>query len=135
MRTLVVEDDFVSRTLLQRLLAPWGEAHVAVDGQEAVEAFGLAVEEGRPYDLVCLDIIMPKMDGQAVLKAIRAIEDREGVLLGRGVKIVMTTMLDDSGNVMGAFREQCDGYLVKPVTKQKLTDQLHTLGMVAESVL
>ncbi len=79
MRILIVEDDFTSRRLLQKILAPYGECDIAVDGKEALEAFTLAVREGRRYRLICLDIMMPEMDGQQVLKKIRQMEKELGI--------------------------------------------------------
>ncbi len=133
MKVLVVEDDLTSRLIMQRYLAPYGENNVAVDGKEAVEAFQLATEEDQPYDLVCLDILMPEMDGQEVLKRIREIEEEAG---SRGLdraKVIMTTALGDRKNIMGAFREQCDGYLVKPIDKKKFLKLLGSLGFPEES--
>ncbi len=133
MRTLVVEDDLTSRLIMQRYLSPFGENNVAVDGKEAVEAFQLAAEENKPYDLVCLDIMMPEMDGQEVLRRIRGIEEKAG---SRGLdrsKVIMTTVLGDRKNIMEAFREQCDGYLVKPIEKKKLLKLLQSFGFLEES--
>jgi two-component system chemotaxis response regulator CheY len=130
MRTLIVEDEFTSRRLLQKILEPYGEVDIASDGQEAVEAFGLALNENRPYDLICLDIMMPKMDGQEALKEFRHIEDGLGIHGLDGVKILMTTVLKDPQNVMAAFRSQCEGYLVKPIRRDRLHEQLLKLGLV-----
>jgi two-component system chemotaxis response regulator CheY len=132
MRTLIAEDDFTSRLLMQKLLAPFGESHVAINGREALEAFKAARNKRRPYDLICLDIMMPEMDGQKVLREIRAIEEGAGVRPGREVKIIMTTALKDAKNVMGAFREQCDGYLVKPMDKAKLLKYLREFGLIEQ---
>ena len=66
MRILIVEDDFPARKLLQTFLAPYGETDIVVDGEEAMEAFMIALDEGRPYDLICLDIMLPKKSGQSV---------------------------------------------------------------------
>ena len=87
MKTLIVEDDFTSRLLMQAILSPYGECHIAVNGREAIQAFRLARAQGHPYDLVCLDIMMPEMDGHAVLKALRAAEEAEGILIGDGAKV------------------------------------------------
>lgn len=130
MKTLIVEDDFTSRLLLQQILNPYGESHIAVNGKEAIEAFMLAWAEGRRYDLICLDIMMPEMDGQEVLKRIRTMEDSEGVLPGNGVKVIMTTALKDKGNVFTAFNEQCDAYLVKPIDKAKILGHLNEFGLI-----
>ena len=129
MKTLIVEDDFTSRLLMQAILSSYGECHIAVNGREAIQAFRLASAEGHPYDLVCLDIMMPEMDGHAVLKALRTAEEVEGILIGDGEKVIMTTALTDTGNVFNAFREMCEGYLVKPIDKAKLLSQLVSLGL------
>ena len=131
MKTLIVEDDFTSRLLMQAILSPHGECHIAVNGREAIQAFRLARSQGRPYDLVCLDIMMPELDGHAVLKALRAAEEAEGILIGDGAKVVMTTALTDTGNVFNAFREMCDGYVAKPIDKAKLLGLLASLGLTA----
>ena len=78
MRTLIVEDDFTSRLLLQSLLAQYGECHIAVNGREAVEAFRSARESGQVYNLICMDIMMPEMDGQTAVNNIRALEEAGG---------------------------------------------------------
>ena len=109
MRILIVEDDMTSRLLLRKMLESLGACDVAVNGKEAVEAFRLASEQREPYALVCLDIMMPEMDGQAALKAIRALEQDAGRLPSQAAKIVMTTALRDIENVTNAYRELCDG--------------------------
>lgn len=130
MKTLIVEDDFTSRVLLQALLAPYGESHVAINGKEALQAFGVAKEEGRQYDLICLDIMMPEMDGQEALKQIRDAEKADGIPEGKGVKIVMTTALGDPKNVMKAHYQVCNGYMVKPIDKGQLLELLKSFGLI-----
>jgi two-component system, chemotaxis family, chemotaxis protein CheY len=131
MKTLIVEDDFTSRLLLQEFLRSQGISHIAVNGKEALQAFRSALESGVPYDLICLDIMMPEMNGHEVLKAVRSIEAAKGMLNSSGVKILMTTALDDMTNVTSAYRELCDGYLVKPIDRAKLFDELLSLGLIA----
>ncbi len=130
MKILIVEDDFTSRLLLQKILSAYGECHIAVNGKEAMDAFGRALSEGHPYHLICLDIMMPEMDGMEVLKTIRSMEEENGVNSSAGVKIIMTTALGDPKNVVGAFKSLCDAYLVKPVNKSKLLDYLRSFGLI-----
>ena len=130
MKTLIVEDEFTSRLLLQRLLQGYGECHVAVNGKEAIQAFQAAMECDQPYNLICLDIMMPEMDGQEARKQIRAMEEAKGTLSSHGVKIVMTTALCDSKNLFTAYANLCDGYLVKPIDKVKLLDHLRKLELI-----
>src|SRR5579864_7097961 len=94
MRTLIVEDDFTSRLLLQTFLARYGECHIAVNGREAVEMFRSALEKGQTYDLICMDIMMPEMDGREAVRQMRALEEGQGILSSSGAKIIMTTAVD-----------------------------------------
>lgn len=131
MKTLIVEDDFISRKIMKELLAPLGECDIATDGAEAVQAFRLAHEEKRPYDLVCMDIMMPNMDGHEALERIREMERDMGVAASGEVKVIMTTALDDPRNVVEAFyRGGATSYLVKPITRQKLMKEIRSHGLV-----
>jgi len=133
MKCLIVEDDFVSRKLLQTCLADHADCDVACDGREAVEAFTEALEAGRPYDLICLDVMMPGMGGREALTDIRRIEAQHGIGGLDSVKVIMTTALDDSINIFGAFREGCEAYVVKPICKDKLLAEIEKLGLLAPS--
>lgn len=129
MRILVSEDDFGSRNLMLRMLAALGTCEVAVDGREAVEAITKALASGRPYDLVCLDVMMPELDGHAVLTKLRELEaEREESTL-RPAKVVMTTALSDFKTVSSAFRLRADAYLIKPIRKAALLAKLRELGL------
>ena len=134
MKCLIVEDDFTARKLLQMYLSDYGYCFIAVNGREAVEAVRQALDEGQPYDLICLDIMMPEMDGQEALKAIRQVEKEHGIAGLDSVKVIMTTALDDSGNVMDAFRGGCEAYIVKPIAKKKLVEEMEKLGLIAQQV-
>jgi two-component system chemotaxis response regulator CheY len=129
MRILVVEDDFGSRRMMQKLLEPYGNVDVVVDGEEAVEAFKLAWEESSPYDIVFMDIMMPKMDGHEALKRLRAYEREMGVKPPNEAKVVMTSVLEDPKNVIEAYYGgAATSYLIKPIDREKLEDELGRLG-------
>ena len=74
MKILLAEDDFATRKFMVNFLSKYGECDVTVDGMEAVDAFMMALEDDEPYDLVCLDIMMPVMDGYQALVGIRNLE-------------------------------------------------------------
>ena len=129
MKCLVVDDDFAARRLLQRLLSEMGMCDIAFDGREAVDAFKDSLDEDDRYDLICLDIMMPQMDGHQVLKTMRQVEEAAGIYGLDGVKTIMTSAMDGSQHIMNAFREGCEVYLVKPVRKPKLLEELARLGL------
>ena len=130
MKTLIVEDSFLNRMLLQEYLKGYGESHVAVNGKEAVEAVRTALESGKPYDLICLDIMMPEMDGQQALKEIRALEESWKIIHDRNSIIIMTTAVKDLKNVTEAYNNMCDGYLAKPIRKEKFLEDLRQLKLI-----
>jgi len=136
MRLLIVEDDFGSRRVLHAFLKPLGTCDVVVDGEEAVEAFRLAWEENDPYDAIFLDIMLPKIDGQQALKKIRAIEKEFGVEMTDEVKVIMTSALEDPKNVVEAYYQGgATTYLVKPITKDKLYEELEKLSLITQADL
>lgn len=131
MKTLVVEDDFTCRLLLQCLLEAYGPSHAVVNGKEAVEAARAAMDEGEPYDLICLDILMPEMDGQQALRKIRNYEESQGIYSEDGAKIVMTTSLNDIETVSSAYYGLCDAYLTKPISRERLIKELRKLKLTS----
>ncbi len=133
MKTLIVEDDFTSRLLLQEYLSRYGDCHIAVNGREAVDAFRAAGKAGAGYDLICLDIMLPEMDGQEALTQIRAAEEANGMISTdvAAVRIVMTSALDDVKTVSTAFRGLCDAYLVKPIDLSVLQARLEAFGLIS----
>jgi two-component system chemotaxis response regulator CheY len=124
LRTLLVEDDFTSRLVLQTFLSRYGDCHIAVNGREAVDACRAALEDGRPYDLICMDIMMPEMDGREAVHQIRATEEARGILSTDGAKIIMTTAVTGLKEVVRCFQDLCDAYLVKPIDLGKLLAEM-----------
>lgn len=133
MRCLIVEDDFISRRILRELLKQRFDIEIAVDGEEAVTAFRMAHQAKQPFDLICMDIMMPKMDGREALRQIRRLEKELEVPANLEVKIIMVTALDDAKTVFDSFyQDGATAYLVKPVSKQKIARELRSLGLIQE---
>ncbi len=130
-KILIVEDDFIVRRILKDILSPYGDCDIVVDGEEAIQAFRLAWEEKEPYDLICLDIMMPKLDGQEALRQIREMEKEIGIQGSAEVKVIMVTALDDPKNVVEAYyRGGATSYIVKPIVKVRLLDEIRSFGLI-----
>ena len=127
MNILIIEDDSTSSIILSRMLAKYGSVTVATNGKEGLNRFRNATETSALFSLLFIDIMLPEMDGQEVLKEIRQTEKDRDVFGFDSVKIIMTTSLDDSKNIMQAFRSQCEGYLVKPISHDKLNREISRL--------
>lgn len=130
MKILLTEDDFVTRKYMQEFLSQYGECDITVDGMEAVDAFTMELEAGEPYDLICLDIMMPVMDGYQALLGIRNIEKEKGIPKEDQVKIIMTTQLNDEQNVKMAFEYGATIYSGKPIDKERFEQALKKLGLI-----
>jgi Response regulators consisting of a CheY-like receiver domain and a winged-helix DNA-binding domain len=132
MRILIAEDDFTSRKFLFKFLSQYGECDLTVNGLEAMDAFVLAIKENQPYDLVCLDIMMPKVDGVQVLKTIRGLEKENGLAEDQRAKVIMITALGETEYVQQAFALGCEAYAAKPVDTAKLVQVLAKLGLIEQ---
>lgn len=130
MKILLAEDDFASRKFMTNYLEKYGECDITVDGEEAVDAFMMALEDGEPYDLICLDVMMPVLDGYQALKAIRDIEKDRGIQGNKAVKIIMTTALNEERNVKKAFEMGCTVYSGKPIDLEKFEKILKKLELI-----
>ncbi len=130
MKILIAEDDLVSRRFISKVMSKYGECDLVVDGLEAIDAYMMAIKDEEPYDLICLDIMMPKVDGVKVLKTIRELEQQNKVEPEKHVKIIMTTALGDTDVVQTAFDYQCDAYASKPIDIQKLIEVLRKLKLI-----
>ena len=130
MKTLVVDDDLTTRIVLQEILSRFGEVHSCVDGTEAVQVCTRALERGRPYDLICLDLIMPTMGGLEALKLLRREEESHG--RPRAAKVIIATASDDTGMAHKAFNELCDAYVRKPIDPAELLNMVYCLCPVGE---
>jgi two-component system chemotaxis response regulator CheY len=133
MKILIAEDDFLSRKIILNFLKNQGECDVAHHGKEAWEAFQAALSEGSPYDLVCIDVMMPEMNGVELLEKIRELEQGKGITIDKGAKIIMTTSVDKPKDVMQAFRKGCEAYIVKPLQKEELFKQLEYLDLLKDA--
>ncbi len=130
MRILLAEDDFVTRKFMTNFLSKYGECDVTVDGMEAVDAFMMALEDDDPYQLVCLDIMMPVMDGYQALMGIRNLEKERNIPKDKEARIIMTTALNDEGNVKMAFELGCTVYSGKPIDQERFEQVLKKFGLI-----
>jgi two-component system chemotaxis response regulator CheY len=125
-RTLIVDDSPIIRLLLQRLLISYGECESAKDGQEAIDAYTRHLSADPPFDLVCLDLGLPKIDGMEVLEKIREIEAKNGWPVRSRVLVITASTELSQGEVM---RQGADGYLLKPIDNERLVKYLRAFGL------
>ncbi|MBU3099464.1 MULTISPECIES: response regulator transcription factor [Clostridium] len=130
MRILIVEDDEASGMFLQKALSKYGDCDITVDGMETLEAYLIALQEGMPYDLISLDIMIPKVNGVKVLNSIREMERKKRVKKNQRVKVMVITALSETQFVTDSLTEGYDIYIEKPVYKKDLEIAMKKLGLV-----
>ena len=129
MKILIVDDDKAVSFLLQAFLSEYGEVDVAADGQLALDLYFSALLQGTPYTLICLDLMMPNVDGFTVMSRIREKEKEDGIPQQQAVKIVVITARSDEDSRTQAKELGCDAYLVKTEAQDKLLDTVAALGI------
>lgn len=127
MKILIAEDDRLSRVFMEKFMSTFGPCDVAVDGMETLDLYMDSVKKKQPYDLLCLDIMMPKVDGLKVLKVIRAVEKQHDL---PHLPIIMMTAIADVEYVDQAFELGCDAYASKPVDTAKVEEVMKNLGLL-----
>lgn len=121
MRSIIVDDDEMGRMMLATLLEEFGPCDQAADGKEALEFIDRAAAEDNPYDLICLDIVMPVMDGTETLRQIRERDQQQGTR----TKVFMISACNSPQDIENAFFEgDCDDYVVKPFRRDAVTQML-----------
>ncbi len=116
-RILLAEDNLTNQQVALGILRKLGlHADAVVDGAEAIAAL-----EREPYDLVLMDVQMPKMDG---LEATRLIRDPRSAVLHHAIPIIAMT-----AHAMQGDRERCleagmDDYVTKPISPQALAESI-----------
>lgn len=130
MRILIVEDDKVSSLFLQKTLEEYGDCDITVDGMETLEAYLLSLQEDKPYDLICLDIMIPKINGVKVLKSIRDLERKKRMKKNQCVKVLVITALAETEFISGSLNDGYDIYLAKPIDKKKLKEAMSKLELL-----
>lgn len=132
MKALIVDDDFTSRNLLQKILSPYGEVDIAANGAEAVEAFSKALAQEKPYKLICMDIMMPGMNGIEALKRIRDIERQKNISGKDESLVVMVTALDDQKSIIESYyKSGANSYITKPIDRKLFLEMLKNTGLIA----
>lgn len=127
MDILIVEDEMVSRKLLEKILCKYGVCDLASRGDEALNAVIKKINKNEYYDLICLDLMMPKIDGISVLSAIRDLEKQHQL----SCKIMLITAMDEIDVVKDAFEQGADAYVTKPIDLDKLDEILTKFGLIS----
>ncbi len=115
MKILLVEDDSITTNLLTRALNSHNyNVNTAADGETA-----LLLAQAYDYDLIVLDVLIPKLDGISLCRELR--------LSGCQMPILLLTALDSRSNLVEGLEAGADDYMVKPFNIEELIARIRAL--------
>ncbi|MBF0126836.1 MAG: response regulator [Magnetococcales bacterium] len=131
MKILIADDELANRMVMREFLGAWGQCDLVENGEEAVEAFELSASEGQPYDLICMDLFMPIMNGDEALQAIRILEKELGVPPQFETFVCMITGMEQSETATNLYYQGgSTATLVKPINREQLYVKLEEHGFI-----
>ncbi len=127
-RVLVVDDNQTNRTILIRMIEAIGcEAAAVSSGREVIPELFRGLLTNSPFELILLDMQMPGMDGESVLREIRQ------EALTKDVKVIILTSVGKRNELARATELGCSGYLLKPIRQSQLRETVErVLGIGTE---
>ncbi|MDE6434264.1 MAG: response regulator [Lachnospiraceae bacterium] len=128
MRILIADDDFANRRFLEKVLSLYGEVVAVDNGMSAVDEAIRAMEERQIFDLICLDIMMKKLDGYKTLEAIREAETKYGIYTKERSKVIMVSALDEVVLDNIQVCNDYEAYICKPIIIEKFEKLMEKLG-------
>jgi CheY-like chemotaxis protein len=130
MKFLIVDDEFVSRKKIDKILSKYGECDMAINGLEALNAVLRAYKADAPYSLIFLDINMPDISGVKIVESIRKWENSKGIDEKDQAKIIMLYADESSQAMASSCKEGCESYIIRPVNKEKITSAFKKVGYI-----
>ncbi|WP_243311236.1 response regulator [Fundidesulfovibrio agrisoli] len=125
---LAVDDDEVTQFHLTQLLMPLGKVRIASSGLDALECVRTALDKGKPYDLILMDVKMPGLDGLTTVREIVGLFNKLRLPLEERPKIIMLSAVDEPDTRIDAlYACGADAYLIKPLEGESLLAALREL--------
>jgi two-component system chemotaxis response regulator CheY len=120
-RILIVEDDPVSQLFMSTVLSRYGQCSMACDGVAAVSDYIDASLCGNPFELVFMDIMLPKLDGLSAIERIREFEGHNPWHVPNPAQVVVVSAKDDLPNHIRAYcAHDILSYMQKPLERADL---------------
>lgn len=134
-KILIVDDEAINLDLLSEVMERFGKVTGVSTGLQALGELKEAYDEGQPFDLVCLDLMLPGLDGQQTLQELRRLEEKRGVAPEKQVKVIIVSALADDQNISDAYlKGRCHAYLRKPFNLRQIESKLLELGLLTAKV-
>ena len=134
LKILLVDDSKSAQLKIHSILSKYGNCDQAYNGIEALEQYTNSLETNSPYDLIIMDVVMPKMDGFEAAKKIMSIQGKANIAEENRAKIIMLTSKSEPANMMKAhFEIGVTTYITKPFEEKTLIEAMSNLGLIETS--
>ncbi len=131
MKTLIVDDDTMVREALRHLLGQFGIVDEGENGVEGIRYIEESYRLNQPYNLILLDIVLPELDGYALIRKVRECEQTHNVELGKETKIVVISSRYDEPTILEAVGYGAMGVVQKPINSETVLNNIKRLRVVA----
>ena len=131
MRALIIENDPSAAAEIEKIISDFGVCRNARDRDAALAVFRESITGGQSFDLVTINIAMPDMEEDAIISAIRAIEDELAVPDEKKTCLIVITRLSRRQLMTDCMLHGCNEYLPETFDGQQLLDilqQFHLIG-------
>jgi len=126
-RCLIVDDRKADRELVRDIVKQRMECTLAASRAEALRVVREAFDEGRPFDLAIVDVMMPDGDGHTLVDALRGLEGEYRVAKSARTPILHVTGLWNKNEFAKAYKEGVEHYVGKPIDPRRLLDEIEVL--------
>jgi two-component system chemotaxis response regulator CheY len=130
MRALIIEDDPTAQLVLKSILCNFADVTECTNGIEGLQAFYTALKGNTGFDLVCLDIGLPDVQGNDLLRLFRQAEVEKSTK--QSVVLVMSACKEDRV-IQEMLTLGANAYVLKPVNRVNLIVQLRGLGLTVRA--
>ncbi len=125
MKILIIDDEMAALTKMKVLLKPYGDCVLCTNAGQALQICKDSIKNRGYFDLITIDIYLGSVNGNDLLHQINQLELREVV---PSAKKIMITASGTKDNLMKAYNQGCDGFLVKPVKQDAMEQKMASLG-------
>jgi two-component system, chemotaxis family, chemotaxis protein CheY len=135
LKSLVVDDEIICRKIFEKVLIRYGQCDTVKNGKDAIEAYKTSLDNGCPYQLMVLDIVMPDLHGGQVLKLIRELEKERGISEIDKLRVIITSATDTWFNREFVTKNlNCiyETYFIKSPDMEEFIEKIYDLGFILD---
>jgi len=130
MKILIVEDEYTSRMIIKSSLEKYGTCSIKANGTDTLKTIREAYQKNEPFDLICMDINLPDINGLKLVEKIRTIEINKDIPVEKQTKIFIITGHANKDAIKEASELKCNEFIVKPISEQKLKECIEKHGIM-----